>query len=125
VIEDIRGILDDVVDRLLRLPESRLTAAGADARTVAVAGHELAQRLADTAAGVEARQRQAPPESRAVPWLGPFGVAHQVAVTGADLVAACLGLDASVAVWADTSRRDLGAVLAERAALLREFGRRL
>jgi hypothetical protein len=123
VIEDIQGVLDDVADRLLRLPESRLTAAGADGRTVACAGHELAQRLADTAAGVEHRDAQAAPESRPVPWLGPFVVAHQVAVTGADLVAACVGLDVSVGVWGAASRRELGGVLAESAALLREFGR--
>ncbi len=125
MIEDIRGVLDDVVDRLLRLPESRLTALGPDGRTVAQAGHEVAQRLADTAAGVEDREAPAPPESRAVPWLGPFVVAHQVAVTGADLLAAGVGLDARVAVWAEASRRDLGVVLADCAALLREFRRRL
>jgi len=125
VIEDIRDVLDDVVDRLLRLPESRLTVAGPDGRTVAAAGHEVAQRLADTAAGVEAREEPAPPDSRPVPWLGPFVVAHQVALTGADLLAAGVGLDASVPVWVKASRRDLGAVLVDCAALLQEFRRRL
>jgi hypothetical protein len=125
VIEDIRGVLDDVVDRLLRLPESRLSGGGPDGRTVARAGHEVAQRLADTAAGVEHRQAPTPPELRAVPWLGPFVVAHQVAVTGADLLAAGVGLDASVGVWVDASRHDLGAALADCTALLREFRSRL
>jgi hypothetical protein len=48
-----------------------------------------------------------------VPWLGPFVVAHQVAVTAADLLAVCVGLDAHVSVWADGTRRELGAVLGD------------
>jgi hypothetical protein len=112
VIEGLRTVLDEVVDRLLRAPESRLTGSGPDGRTAACAGHELAQWLADAAAGVEQRAAGVAPESRAVPWLGPFVVAHQVAVTAADLVAACAGLGAEDSVWAGGVRRELGAVLA-------------
>jgi hypothetical protein len=125
VIEAIQGIVDEVVDRLIRLPGSRLSAAGPDGRTVARAGHELAQRLADAAAGVEHRHCEAPPELRAVPWLGPFTVAHQVAVTGADLVTAGDGLAPSLGVWAEGARCDLGAVLTASLERLREFRRLL
>jgi hypothetical protein len=121
VIAGIQGVLDEVVDRLLRVPESRLVATGPDGRTTAGVGHELAQRLADAAACVEHRGEQTPPAARALPWLGPFVVAHQLAVTGTDLIAAAGGLDVGVTVWADGGRAELASVLAGCAADLRRF----
>jgi hypothetical protein len=53
---------------------------GPSSPSVADAGHELAQWLADLAADVEGRPRLP------VPRLGDHAVGHQVAVTGNDLV---------------------------------------
>jgi hypothetical protein len=83
---------------------------------VADAGRELAQALADAAAGVEGRHDPAPPASRPVPVLSVFAVADQVAVTGHDLAAAGAGLDPATAVWSDGVRQPLQDVLKALAA---------
>jgi hypothetical protein len=84
--------VDDVAERIGRLPESRL-------RARAASGLELAQELADAAAGIEARAAANPPPPREVPALSLFAVGDQVAVTGADLLAAADGLAGTTAVW--------------------------
>lgn len=81
-----------MADRLRRLPESRLN-------KVAAAGRELAQALADAAAGIEGRDASTPPADCAVPVLGVFAVADQVAVTAHDLSAAAGGLEPATPVW--------------------------
>lgn len=69
-----------VADRLRSLSLTRLAAPLPPYASRADAGHALAQRLADAAAGLEGHPR------RAVPRLGDESVGDQVAVTGADLV---------------------------------------
>lgn len=93
-------LLLDCADRLRRLPESRLN-------KVATAGRELAQALADAAAGIEARAAPTPPPGRLVPILGVFALADQVAVTAHDLQVAAAGLDPETVVWWDGARRPL------------------
>lgn len=73
--------LDLCVQRLRTLGPTRV-------EPVAAAARALAQRLADLAAAAEGR-----PADRAVPALAPAALADQVAVTGADLLAALGRLD--------------------------------
>lgn len=108
-------VLLDTADRLRRLPESRLN-------KVAPAGRELAQRLADAAAGIEARDAPTPPTVRVVPALSVFAVADQVAVTAHDLRAAAAGLAPGLAVWWDGARtplQDVAEALVKRAEQVR------
>jgi hypothetical protein len=105
----------DLADRLRRLPESRL-------KKVAVAAHELAQALADAAAGVEARAADRPPPLRPVPRLSVFALGDQIAVTVHDLADAAAGLDAAEPVWRHGAKRPLAETLdalAEAAQRLR------
>jgi hypothetical protein len=74
--------VERAVDRLRSLGPARLAASTASGATVADEAHRLAQRLADLAADCEGRLR------RPVPRLADTAVADQVAVTGADLLAA-------------------------------------
>ncbi len=100
-----------------RLPESRLN-------RVAGAARELAQALADAAAGIEGRDDAAPPPARAVPTLSVFALADQVAVTGGDLTAAGAGLDPTTPVWSGGARQPLQDVLgalAERVERVRDL----
>lgn len=96
--------MGDVGDRLRRLPESRL-------RTRAAAARELAQLLADAAAGIEGRSGDRPPAARRVPELNLFAVGDQVTVTGTDAGTAAGGLDGATPVWHDGERRALAEVL--------------
>jgi hypothetical protein len=79
--------IDRLADRFRHLGESRLRAAAGGRPSRAAAGRELAQRLADLAAAVEAPPGTAP-VARRVPDDGPFAVGDQIAVTGHDLLAA-------------------------------------
>lgn len=124
-VDDLRTALDALLDKLSRLPESKLTA-GLDAGAgPARDGHALAQKLADAAAGIESWAAAAPAAGQPVPWVGPFVVADQLAVTGADLVAAADGLDAEQSVWSGAARCDLGSVLAECLATVLALSGRL
>jgi len=127
-VEALRFVLDDVVNRLGRLPESRLVGGrdAVDGLTVAAIAHSTAQQLADLAAGVERRDSPQPPVSRVLPDLGPFVVSDQLAVTGTDLLAGAAGLDPAAVVWAPDGRRGpLAAVLAAGRQALEELRRRL
>jgi hypothetical protein len=85
--------VSDLVDRVRPLPQSRLVGRPPElgGRTRAEAVHGLAQRLADVAAGIENRDAVTPAPRRTLPDLGPFLVGDQLAVTGADVLAAVLG----------------------------------
>lgn len=116
--DELGKLVGAVADRLRNLPESRLSGP-------AEAGHRLAQWLADAAGGIEQRASAHPPTARAVPRLGMFAAGDQVAVTGADLVAAVTGLDPAVGVWSpDGSRTPLAGVLTAAADALQELRRR-
>jgi hypothetical protein len=102
---DVIGrLLDDCADRVRRLPESRLN-------KVAGSAGELAQLLADAAAGIERRGADEPPESRTIPTVSVFAVGDQIAVTARDLTAATVGLSADELVWCQNSRQPLASVL--------------
>lgn len=103
-MDTVGHLLTDVSDRLRRLPESRLN-------KVAGAGRELAQDLADAAAGVEGRDAATPPPDRAVPVLSVFAVADQVAVTAGDLAAAAGGVEPGTPIWWQGGRQPLQDVL--------------
>lgn len=97
-------LLAEVADCLRRLPESRLN-------KVAGVGRDLAQALADAAAGAERREAATPPPDRAVPVLSVFAVADQVAVTGRDLEAAAVGLEPTALIWWQGEQQALQDVL--------------
>ncbi|PPK97221.1 hypothetical protein CLV92_10436 [Kineococcus xinjiangensis] len=82
--EGVRAELRRVVDRLRSLPLSRLDrpAEGADVSRADVA-RRTAQALADLAADAEGAPR------RPLPRLAVHGVGDQLAVVGADVLAAC------------------------------------
>ena len=71
---------DRVVDRLRSLPESRLTRAGADGRSLVEAARAAALALADLAAEAEGRPH------RELPVLHPLATGDLVAVTATDLL---------------------------------------
>lgn len=75
-----------VAERLRRLSPARLRIPLPPYASRAQAGRTLAQRLADAAAGVAARDSDRPPQWREVPEIELFAVGEQVAVTGQDLV---------------------------------------
>jgi hypothetical protein len=114
--------LRELTDRLRALPESRLVGRpeGTGRGRAELAG-ELAQRLVDWAHGVEHRDGtfQLAPQ---LPGVGLFVTADQVAVAGADLVAAAVGLPLDTPVWADAGRRaPLGEVLAAARAAVADL----
>ena len=82
--EGARAELRRVVDRLRSMPLSRLDrpAEGA-AETRADVAHRTAQALADLAADAEGQPR------RPLPRLAVHGTGDQLAVVGADVLAAC------------------------------------
>jgi hypothetical protein len=114
----------ELVDRLRALPESRLTGRPEGA---AVGRAELARALAQqlVAWGHGVEHRDDPPGSVApeLPRVGLFVTADQVAVAGADLIAAADELPADTGVWVDggTRRASLGEVLAAAGAAVAEL----
>jgi hypothetical protein len=80
-LHSLDNALRDLTDRLRALPESRLVRQVGPAR-------DLAQRLVDWAHGVEREGVLPPPPAPELPVVGIFVTADQVAVAGADLVAA-------------------------------------
>lgn len=86
-----------LTDRLRALPESRLIGRAESDRG-------LAQRLVEWGHGVEHRDGPSSPAPE-LPAVGLFVTVDQVAVAGADLVAAAAGLPADTSVWADPGRR--------------------
>jgi hypothetical protein len=112
--------LRELTDRMRALPESRLIGRVA-------AGEQLARRLVEWAHGVEHRDRLPPPPVPELPHVGLFVTADQVAVVGADLVAAASGLPASTPVWVDggTRQAPLADVLAAAAAAVADVRARL
>jgi hypothetical protein len=79
---DLAVELDRVVDRLRSMPLTKLSAPWPPYPSRAAGARALAQRLADAAADVSGEPR------RVVPDVGDSAVGDQVAVTGADLLAA-------------------------------------
>jgi hypothetical protein len=106
----------DLVDRVRPLPGSRLLGRPPElgGRSRAAAAQVLAQRFADVAAALEQQPGVAPAAWRAVPDLGPFVVADQLAVTAADLLAAVAATPGPRTVpAADGTRTDLDIVLGQ------------
>ena len=91
--EDLGRSVERLADRLRTLADTRLARPIDGGATAADRAHALAQALADAEQGIAERAAEQPPAWRAVPRLGDLAVGDQVAVTGADLVAACEGLD--------------------------------
>ena len=85
---ELERLVERLAEHLRRLPESRLRRHRPELgeATAADAAHALAQWLADTAAALAADESPAPPPR--VPRLSDLAVGDQVAVTGAELVAA-------------------------------------
>jgi hypothetical protein len=100
---DVRGRLAEeirrVSDRLRMLPLARLSAPLPPYGTRAEAGHAVAQRLAEAAQGIEARDAPQPPAWREVPRLAEHGTADLIAVTGQDLLDALASAGADAQVW--------------------------
>lgn len=123
--DDLAADLDRLVDRLRHLPDTRLarpprgttpavTAApgpgepipgGPIPGNVADLARELAQRLADTARGIEGRGLARPPDPRRVPRLGDLASGDLVAVTGTDVLLAARHVRDDEPVWVDGIRR--------------------
>jgi hypothetical protein len=129
-----------VAERLRRLSPARLGLPLPPYPSRAQAGRLLAQRLADAAAGVAARDSDQPPQWRDVPEIELFAVGEQVAVTGNDLVLELAGLSelagagareaaieaagplpGDTMIWTRTGRQPLSAVIDELMATLREL----
>lgn len=110
----------EVTDRMRTLPESRLIGRVGAARV-------LARRLVEWAHGVEHRDRLPPPPTPELPDEGVFVTADQVAVAGADLVAAADGLPPDTPVWVDggTRRVPLADVLAAATTAVADLRARL
>ena len=83
-----------VAERLRRLSPARLRMPLPPYPSREQAGRILAQRLADAAAGLAARNSDQPPQWREVPEIELFAVGEQVAVTGNDLVLELTGISA-------------------------------
>jgi hypothetical protein len=100
-------------DRLASLSLARLSGPTSGHESLAVRVRETAQRLADAAAGIEARDRPRPPAPRPLPTLREHALADQLAVTGTDVWLASVGLAHDVPVWDHAVRRPLGEVLTD------------
>jgi hypothetical protein len=114
--ELLDNVLREVADRLRALPESRLVARVGAAQV-------LAGRLVEWAHGIEHRGLLPPPPPPELPVVGLFVTADQVAVAGADLVAAADGLSPTTPVWVDAGTRQvaLADVLAAATAAVAEM----
>ena len=95
-----------VAERLRQLSPARLRTPLPSYPSREQAGRVLAQRLADAAAGVVARDSDQPPEWREVPEIEVFAVGEQVAVTGNDLVGELAALPAGDAATGDAATGD-------------------
>jgi hypothetical protein len=84
-VDEVRAELEReaarVTDRLRAMALERLRRPDADGRSLEQRAHDVAQELADLAADASGRGR------RPVPVLAAHGVADQVAVTAADVLA--------------------------------------
>lgn len=119
--EDLGRSVERLADRLRTLADTRLARPLDGGATAADRAHALAQALADAEQGIAGRAAKRPPAWRAVPRLGDLAVGDQVAVTGADLVAACGGLEADEAVWTRAGRAPASVALARAVADVREL----
>ena len=119
--EDLGRSVERLADRLRTLADTRLARPLDGGATAADRAHALAQALADAEQGIAERAAERPPAWRAVPRLGDLAVGDQVAVTGADLVAACDGLGPDEPVWTRAGRSAASAVLARAVADVREL----
>ena len=136
--DDLAADLDRLVDRLRHLPDSRLarpprgpggsglggppaaTGDGPAPATASVAdlAHGLAQRLADTARGIEGRDLARPPDPRPVPRLADLASGDVVAVTGRDVVIAARGVHADDPVWTGGARQPAAVAVATAATAI-------
>jgi hypothetical protein len=89
VFTRLEAVLSRLAGQFRSMPESKLHGRLRDGRSRAVAGHELAERLALAAQGLEDRCASAAPVWRRLPFEGPFVVGDQIGVTGHDLLVAC------------------------------------
>lgn len=115
-----------LASRLRGLPGSRLARPFPPYESRATVAHALAQELADLAQGVTERDG-AGPAWRTVPWLGPFVVADQVAVTGQDLLNALAELTNGAAgpggrpVWTRTGQVQVADAVTTLTSRLRQL----
>src|SRR5262245_14456144 len=135
-----------VAERLRQLSPARLRTPLPPYPSREQAGRVLAQRLADAAAGVVARDSDQPPEWREIPEIEVFAVGEQVAVTGNDLVGELAALPATgdaatgdattgdseageaagrvpvdIMIWTPSGRRPLSEVIDDLLTTLREL----
>ncbi len=85
--------LDRVVEQLRSMPLTKLAAPWPPFPSRAASARALAQQLADAAADVSGEPH------RVVPDVGDAAVGDQVAVTGADLLAARCGTVSTIEPW--------------------------
>jgi hypothetical protein len=112
-----------VADRLRSLSAARLAAPAPAYPSIAAAGRQAAQALADAAQGYAEAGAAQPPRWRTIPALSDFAVGDMVAVTGRDLIDAAAAASPDQQVWTRSGTRAAVAVLAEVAALLRDVRR--
>lgn len=113
-----RARLSGALPRPVALPRSAAgtggqVAANGSQLSRAGAGHQLAQLLADAAAGVAERAADMAPARRPVPIIDMFALGEQIAVTGHDLVLELKDLSDRELVW-DGDRRVRVATLVAR-----------
>jgi hypothetical protein len=113
--------IDAVADRFRGLSAARLSRAFPPYESRAAAGRELAQTLADAAAGVANRDDVEAPAARHLPTVGVFAVGEQIAVTGHDLVAELADVADDDLVWWGTERRRTRELIAETVDALRRL----
>jgi len=129
--EDLGRTVERLADRLRTVAETRLARpprgdgdpSQAGRTSLADRAHRLAQSLADAEQGIAERAAEQAPRWRTVPRLGDLAVGDQVAVTGKDLAAACVGLGTDEPVWTRTGPAAASAVLARALADVRELAR--
>jgi hypothetical protein len=119
--EDLGRAVERLADRLRTLTDARLARPVVGGASAGDRAHVLAQSLSDAEQGIAERAAERPPAWRTMPRLGDLAVGDQVAVTGADLVASCEGLDPAESVWTRAGRSAASAVLARAVADVREL----
>jgi len=100
-------------DRVATLSLARLSASTPGHESLAARVRQTAQRLADVAAGIEARDHVMAPPYVVKPNLREHALADQLAVTGTDVWLAAEGLADDVQVWDHAVRRPLVEVLSD------------
>jgi hypothetical protein len=123
VVARLEVELRRVVQRLSTLAIARLEQPCPPWGSLAGAARGAAQALADAAQDVEEATAERPPVRRTLPDLSAGSAAAQVAVTGADLVAAAADLPAGVPVWLGADRVPVAVRLGRAVDVLVELRR--